>query len=137
MDREEEIFWVPVAFCKLYADPKRITLLERTEPEYLSEIQRSVMDDGIHEPATMVVDESGKMRYHDGYHRLIVSERIGRESIPVVVKTSERIKGYGKIIGPSLFKVLFSNAPQPKEYQVAVTQLCGAEEAASDEAASS
>lgn len=134
MDREEEIFWVPLDFCKLYADPKRITLLERTEPEYLAEIQRSVMEDGIREPATMVLDESGKMRYHDGYHRMIVLERIGRKSIPVVLKTSERIKGYGKTIDPTLFKVLFSDAPEPKEYQIAVSELFESEEEASGQA---
>ncbi len=133
MYRQEEIFWVPVSFCKLFADPKRITLLERTEPDYLNEIQASVMDEGMHEPATMVLDESGKMRYHDGYHRMIVSERIGRESIPVVLKIVERVNGYGRQVSSTLFKVLFSNAPQPKEYEVSVSQLCEPEQEASGE----
>lgn len=110
--RIDEIYYVPIEFCRLFADRTRLDLLSRTEAEWICEIGTSIAEDGLREPAVMAFDENGKLRYHDGYHRMLTGEL---ESIPVLLEEARpNVRGYGRPIGSimrEMFEALFGDVP--------------------------
>lgn len=110
--RVDEMFYVPMDFCRLFADQTRLDLLARTEAEWICEIGTSIVEDGLREPAVMAFDETGKLRYHDGYHRMLTGEL---ECIPVILQEARpNVRGYGRPIGSimrEMFEALFGDVP--------------------------
>lgn len=104
--KSDPIYLVPVEFAYLFADKGKIANIERTEEPYIAELIESISTEGLREPALMKFDEFGKLRYHDGYHRLTAIRRIdGFTDIPVRIKQSPRIVGYGRSFAEEVYNV--------------------------------
>lgn len=104
---------IPKELALLVADQDYMAKILRSDWEdaKMSSLRESILNEGLREPLTMVYDSGGKLRYHDGYHRLCILQEIGHvKSIPVFLQYSPRVKGYGRPIGvfvPEIFQ-LFS-----------------------------
>lgn len=94
---------VPKSLALQFADRSYMSRLWRQEPDRLAELAAQIAEDGLREPLTMYYDEAGKLRYHDGYHRLCVMENMDFiRVLPVLLKRSDRVKGYGRNVGPEI-----------------------------------
>lgn len=96
---EGRVRLLPVEFCAKFADPNQIANNRVRVPEKIEELRRSIAKDGLRVPALMRLDQYGKLRYHDGYHRLTAIQQIPDfVNLPVVIDrvNDNRIKGYGR-----------------------------------------
>lgn len=107
----DRVILVPCGVLRLFADPARISLLLHQEHEKvrLDQVGASIAATGLTDPCTVFYDDYGKVRFHDGYHRLIVSDRIDWLNVlPTVLEHSDRITGYGRPIEEFLETVLWA-----------------------------
>lgn len=70
---------------------------ERHDPQRLELLEQSIREEGLHEPILLLLDPDGKIRIHDGNHRLIVLQRLGHSKVPVNLEVKPKpVKGYGR-----------------------------------------
>jgi len=89
---------VPVDFCYKYADPRYLREIGNLEHEYIERLRSEIDQDGLKRPCIMRIDEQGKTRFHDGYHRLVaISGVVWMDKVPIVLEwTPKTIRGYGR-----------------------------------------
>lgn len=94
----EECLEVPREVCYYFADDRKMRDIERTEPEKTSMLRESIASEGLKVPLQMVWDDHGKIRYHDGYHRLTAMRILRYPTVLPVVFTQStgRIKAHGR-----------------------------------------
>ena len=101
------IYLFPVQFCELFAEKAKIQNIRRKEYNYIVELIESISKDGLFNPCIMKYDNNGKLRYHDGYHRLTAILDIeGFNYIPIILESSPKIKGYGRLVNEEMFSML-------------------------------
>lgn len=114
-------FVVPVEFALIFADRHRMVSIERDEQEYIASLVDSISSNGLMEPPVMVYDHFGKLRYHDGYHRLIALSHVDSiKRIPVKLRESPRVRGYGRLVGEeiiSIFEVFDGSKKEGKTWE--------------------
>ena len=98
MAEVEKTYLVPVEFAYRFADKDQIANNRIRVPEKIAELKASIAVEGLKLPGIMVLDENGKLRYHDGYHRLTaILELEDFDLIPVVFRRSTgKIKAFGR-----------------------------------------
>ena len=98
MAKTERVYVVPVDFVYRFADPDQIANNRKRVPEKIAELRTSIAEEGLKQPAIMTLDSYGKLRYHDGYHRLTaILEIEGFDKIPVVFRRGTgRTKAFGR-----------------------------------------
>lgn len=101
------IYLFPLDFCKIFADKRQLNNISRKEEDYICSLRESIQREGLFNPAVMKYDNNGKLRYHDGYHRLAaVLEIDGFDFMPVKIEQSPRVKGYGRVLSEELLTIL-------------------------------
>ena len=91
---------LPYHVVEFFAEERKLNTIARLEPDKVSSLAESIATEGLTTPVEMVWDPQGKFRYHDGYHRLTAMRTIPEKRpdyIPVVLKQSDRVHGYGKM----------------------------------------
>lgn len=93
-----KIYLLPVAFCETFADLKEVDHNRKMEANKIEWLRESIDEEGLKRPCILVIDATGKLRYHDGYHRLAAVQQVKDFShIPCILQTSTgRIRGYGR-----------------------------------------
>lgn len=86
---------VPVSVLREFADPQILNLHQTRDNDYINEIKDSIQREGLLHPMLLVMDDDGKVRLHDGYHRLAAAQRLGLDHFPTIFQRVQRIKGYG------------------------------------------
>lgn len=113
-DCPADLFLVPLTFVQVFADRKKLNEIVRTESEYITGLAEAINEQGLLVPPLMVFDSAGKVRYHDGYHRLAAIEILGYfNAIPVRLEHSPSVRGHGRPVSeemPSLFQLFAVNA---------------------------
>jgi hypothetical protein len=89
---------LPRSICYFFADEKKIRDIERGEHHKISELRDSIAEEGLKVPLKMTFDSLGKVRYHDGYHRLAAMRVLDEPAmVPVLLTLSDnRVKAYGR-----------------------------------------
>lgn len=89
---------LPRSVCLFFADEKKIQDIERQEPEKVHDLRTSIAVEGLKVPLIMTWDDHGKIRYHDGYHRMTAMRVLDDpQVVPVWFRRSEgRVKAYGR-----------------------------------------
>lgn len=75
-------------------------MIEFTEVEKQTDLEHSLLTEGLKEPFTVYVDENGKVRFQDGHHRLsIIRDNISLfPVVPVLLKRTSHIRAYGRTL---------------------------------------
>ena len=95
--KAEECLLLPRSVCFYFADQQKMRNIERLEPEKVSELRESISKEGLKVPLKMTWDAHGKIRYHDGYHRMTAMRVLDEpQHVPVLLSRSDRVKGYGR-----------------------------------------
>lgn len=94
-----EIFLLPVGFIVRFADKGYLQRIQQRDQGKIGVLRDSMVVEGQIVPMGMNLDPSGKLRFHDGYHRLCVAlER--PDLFPLVPVLLDRgtgaIRGYGR-----------------------------------------
>ena len=88
---------LPRDVCLFFADHRKMRNIERQEPGKINELRDSISTIGLTTPIIMTWDDTGKIRYHDGYHRLTAMRVLDNPlRIPVLLRHSDRVKGVGQ-----------------------------------------
>lgn len=107
-------FLIPLDLVLTFADRNRLANILRTEQEYVFGLADSIDMEGLTTPPTMVYDDAGKIRYHDGYHRLAATLALKYfDSLPVCLVKSPYVRGYGRLVSeevPMIFQLFAVNA---------------------------
>jgi hypothetical protein len=92
------IYLLPIEFCEMFADDQQIHSNRKMVPEKIEWLRDSIDKEGLKRPCILVVDATGKLRYHDGYHRLTAIQQIPDFThVPCILQHSTgRIRGYGR-----------------------------------------
>lgn len=88
---------LPRALVYRFADERKIRDIERTEVSKTADLRASIASEGLKVPLTMTFDSMGKVRYHDGYHRMTAMRPLDEpQMVPVLLKMAEgRVKAFG------------------------------------------
>lgn len=89
--RERECGALPTAVVYALADRERLCHIEGHEEFLLEILGADILANGLQDPLEVTVDADG-VRLRNGHHRVILATRYGIEWMPVVFKTSPRIK---------------------------------------------
>ena len=92
------VYLLPLEFCETFADDQQVHNNRKIVPEKIRWLRESIDELGLQRPCIMVLDATGKLRYHDGYHRLTAIQQIpGFTHVPCILQHSTgRIRGYGR-----------------------------------------
>lgn len=103
----EEVFLLPLAFVDSFIDHRDLNQKKRLDHDGIAQLAASIDEHGLFKPGQIIFDANGKLRYHDGYHRYAAVESLGYfDSIPVTVKESQTVRGYGRPINENTLTVL-------------------------------
>lgn len=106
-DTASECYILPVWLLSGCADPQEIKEKRLVDEKYIDGLRESINVEGLHQPLTVVVDSYGKIRLHDGYHRFIAISGLNNfDNVPVYVKKSKKVKGYGRDLSTQTLDVL-------------------------------
>ena len=96
--RSERTYLLPVSFVVQFADKDQIANNRVRVPDKVLELKESIDREGLKQPAIMTLDSYGKLRYHDGYHRLTaILELEDFTHIPIVFRRGTgRTKAFGR-----------------------------------------
>jgi hypothetical protein len=104
------VYALPMEFLMPYVDTRRLSIVSKTERAHIDALKPSILSEGLREPCELLLDPTGKLRFDNGYHRLVVLSENPTlfKSIPCVVRqVNHPIKGYGRTI-PSEIHALLS-----------------------------
>jgi len=97
--KADELYLVPVSFVKIFLENAHVVQIRHQAATKVAELRDSIRLEGLQQPCTMVYDATGKLRYHDGHHRLTAILEIPEIThIPVFLKETKKVKGYGRPI---------------------------------------
>lgn len=83
---------VPREVCYLFADDRKMRDITRQEPDKTAMLAESIATEGLKVPLTMTWDDHGKIRYHDGYHRLTAMQHLENPTVlPIIFRRSEGV----------------------------------------------
>lgn len=100
------VYFIPTKIAMKYADPVYHSKVMNEDNNAL-EVQ--IRYHGIKTPVTFVYDRAGRLRYHDGYHRLCAAQRLGVKTIPArLEKASGLIKTWClPFISPDILEYVY------------------------------
>lgn len=92
------IYLLPLEFCETFADQQEVHKDRKMVPDKIAWLRESIDEIGLQRPCILVLDATGKLRYHDGYHRMTAIQQIPDFThIPCILQHSTgRIRGYGR-----------------------------------------
>lgn len=106
--QQHRVYLLDKHFLLLFADASQISNNRIRVPDKIQFLKESIAQIGIKEPGIVVIDENGKFRYHDGYHRLTAILELDKVThMPVYLRrSSNRIKGFGLDFGSQVEVIL-------------------------------
>ena len=89
------VLLLPMEIVNLIADNAELYAARVKNSERIDMLRHSIRENGLEVPPLILFDESGNIRYKDGYHRLASLQDLGTFSeVPVVLKqVSGTIRG--------------------------------------------
>lgn len=106
-DSPEDIYLLPVGFVETIIDRRQLERTKRLDHEQVASLAASINENGLYNVPTVMFDREGKVRYHDGYHRYAAMESLGYfTAVPVRLKESRQVKGYGRGLSQEVESVL-------------------------------
>lgn len=95
----DEIYFLPLDFVMMFTDRGRMSHIRHREAAYIAELSQSMLTEGILTPLEMNLDREGKIRLHEGHHRIIVANNLQHyfPRVPVKLKRVDGVlRQYGK-----------------------------------------
>jgi ParB-like nuclease domain len=90
---------VPIDFVSYFVNETEINEKDRFERWKCDEVKASLTDDGFHQPMVMYWDDEGRVRFHDGHHRLVAARELGWKTVPVELRHAGEgviLRGYSR-----------------------------------------
>lgn len=89
---------VPVAFVLKFTDPVELSNKASRDAQHVADLYLDIQQNGITTPLEMWIDQRGKIRLHEGHHRMAAIVRLGDiQLVPVLIKRSSgTMRGYGR-----------------------------------------
>jgi hypothetical protein len=84
------------------SDPARLCRILRLESAALATIEADWDAHGLRQVLDLVVDGRGRLRLHDGHHRVIVAGRLGVTRLPVTITRADAIPGWARPVAEVL-----------------------------------
>lgn len=92
-----EVYLVPMDLIDTFIDRRQLQETIRRDSDQIASLAAQIDTQGLFVPPLVKFDATGKIRYHDGYHRYGAIESLGYfHSIPVTLEESPAVKGYGR-----------------------------------------
>jgi hypothetical protein len=105
----KSVYLLPLDFCMTFVDNSYLLKVERDDTLRIAELAESMLVEGIKTPIILVIDGQGKLRYHDGYHRLsvILANREHFPYIPCLLNHSTgTVRAYGRTVQSEIDTIL-------------------------------
>lgn len=94
------------------ADPLEVAEA-KTHRYRVDPLVEAIAAEGQKVPAVIVLDQRGRVRYHDGYHRLVAATELGIETMGVQFTESQVIRGFSRPALQLLHWATSNDAPLP------------------------
>lgn len=106
-DFHEQVYLLPLELVDTFIDRRQLETVKRVDHPHVASLASQIEAEGLFVPPEVVYDATGKVRYHDGYHRYAAIESLGYfHSIPVRLRESPAVRGYGRQFTDHGFTVL-------------------------------
>jgi len=105
------VFEVNVDVLEWLADPAELHKV-RSHGDRLDHLTRLIAAEGQRSPAAVWVDGVGRVAHGDGHHRVQVARRLGRPTVPTVLRVTDRIRGFSRAAHEFTIAALTGTPPQ-------------------------
>lgn len=93
----DDLYLLPVDLIETFIDRRQLEKVKRLDHSHIASLAAQIDAEGLFVPPLVCYDATGKIRYHDGYHRYAAMESLGYfHHVPVRLKESVAVRGYGR-----------------------------------------